>query len=144
VSITFFSPRDSTAAVCYENYTTDLVRKYPTYTFLFGDNLLGSGKASQAIIRDEPNTLGIPTKRAPSMASTAFMTGTPEDYAAVDQAFATVEALLAKKLVVVFPLTGLGTGLAKLNTIAPELLSYIDARVSKLIRADYSLLRITR
>jgi hypothetical protein len=72
------------------------------------------------------------------------MTGTPEDYAAVDQAFATVEALLDKKLVVVFPLTGLGTGLAKLNTTAPELLSYIDARVSKLIRADYSLLRITR
>ena len=144
MSITFFSPRESTAAVCYENYYRELLQKYPTYTFVFGDNLKQTGYAGQAIIRDEPNSFGIPTKRLPAMSNDAFMTGTPEDYKAVDKAFDAIDKILANKHVVVFPLTGLGTGLAKLDIMAPELLAYIDGRVSSIIRADYKLLRHTR
>ena len=144
MSITFFSPRESTAAVCYDHYYRELLQKYPDYTWVYGSNLKGTGYAGQAIIRDEPNAFGVPTKRLPAMTSASFMTGTPADYAEVDIALGTIEELLAAKKVVVFPLTGLGTGLAKLNIMAPELLAYIDGRVSAMIHADYTLLRHTR
>jgi hypothetical protein len=93
MSITFFSPRESTAAVCYENYYRELLQKYPNYTFVFGDNLKQTGYAGQALIRSEPNSFGISTKRLPAMSNDAFMTGTPEDYKAVDKAFDEVDKL---------------------------------------------------
>ena len=55
-------------------FSVDLVRKNPDKVFLFGDNLKGYGKGGQAIIRNESNAIGIPTKKAPSMDKTAFFT----------------------------------------------------------------------
>lgn len=43
-----------------KRYTLNLVKGNMDVYFVFGDNLIGEGKA---IIRDEPNTIGVPTKR---------------------------------------------------------------------------------
>lgn len=50
------------------------LRENKNLLFLFGDNLQGWGKRGQAIIRDEPNAFGIPTKKRPSTNSDAFLT----------------------------------------------------------------------
>ena len=44
----------------------------PHKLYIFGDNLIGVGKGGQAIIRDCPNTFGIPTKRLPHRENNAF------------------------------------------------------------------------
>ena len=41
--------------------------KYSNYIFIFGDNDIEKGKKGQAIIRNMPNALGIPTKKLPSL-----------------------------------------------------------------------------
>ena len=39
-----------------------IVRSQPECLFIFGDNDIQKGKRGQAIIRDEPNAIGIPTR----------------------------------------------------------------------------------
>lgn len=46
-----------------KRYTLNLVKGNRDVYFVFGDNLIGEGKGGQAIIREEPNTIGVPTKR---------------------------------------------------------------------------------
>ena len=50
----------------------EMCRLHKNSIFVFGDNLQGWGKGGQAIIRDEPNAYGIPTKREPNMLPKAF------------------------------------------------------------------------
>ena len=57
---------------CHQWYTPELLRAYPGYLFLFGDNLQRIGKGGQAIIRDEPNAFGIATKKGPGMEDEDF------------------------------------------------------------------------
>lgn len=141
MSIVFYAPRDSKAGVCFSNYTPELLRKHPDFVFVFGDNLTRTGNGGQAIIRNETNALGLVTKRLPSHTSDAYMTGTDEDYHNVKQSFITINNYLSYGSTLIFPAAGLGTGLARLQTTAPDLLSYIDSEVSKLIHADYRLIR---
>ena len=47
-------------------WTVSDVKMAPDYLFIFGDNDIQKGKGGQAIIRDEPNTFGIPTKKQPN------------------------------------------------------------------------------
>lgn len=54
--------------------TVERCRKHPETIYLFGDNLIGKGKAGQAVIRDEPNAFGVPTKRYPNMEDRSFFT----------------------------------------------------------------------
>lgn len=55
-------------------YSVTIVKRYPNYLFLYGSNLAGWGKGGQAIIRDLPNTYGIPTKKHPSNYNSSFFT----------------------------------------------------------------------
>ena len=57
------------AEITEEFYTPGLLRSMPEKIFVFGDNLLQRGTKGQAAIRGEPNAVGVPTKRAPSMLS---------------------------------------------------------------------------
>jgi hypothetical protein len=142
MSIVFYAPRDSKAGVCFSNYTPELLQKHPNFLFVFGDNLTKTvGNGGQAIIRNETNALGLVTKRLPSHTPDAYMTGTDEDYYYVDKDLTTIRNLLSSGSSILFPAAGLGTGLARLQTTAPDLLSYIDSEVSKLIHADYRLIR---
>ena len=54
-------------------YTITDVRKHSDYLYIFGDNDVGIGKGGQAIIRDEHNAIGIPTKKEPNNRESAIL-----------------------------------------------------------------------
>lgn len=58
--------------------TKEFLRIHPNCVFVFGDNLLHYGKKGAAILRDEPNTLGFITKKAPNNRDCSFYK--PDDY----------------------------------------------------------------
>ena len=143
MSIVFYAPRESNCGVCFTQYTPDYLRKHPDIIFVFGDNLSRVGKGGQAIIRNEPNAIGLVSKRTPDHSPTAYMTGTPTDYNAINADLSRIEELALSGKQLVFPAAGIGTRLARRQTTAPDLLAYIDSEISKLIHADYRLLRST-
>ena len=143
MSLVFYASRESNCGVCFAHYTPDYLRKHPDITFVFGDNLSRTGNGGQAIIRNEPNAVGLVSKRTPDHSPAAYMTGTPTDYDAVNADLSRIEELAISGKQLVFPAAGIGTGLARLQITAPDLLAYIDSEISKLIHADYRLLRST-
>lgn len=99
--------------------------------FLFGDNLAGYGMGGQAKeMRGEPNAIGIPTKRFPNNSSEAFfkVSDYQEAKNAIDRAF----DLIPRNSTVIIPASGLGTGLAKLQDTAPNILEYIEQKIRDL------------
>ena len=106
-----------------KRFSLETTKKHPDKVFVFGDNLQGWGKKGQAIIRDEPNAIGIPTKKKPSMEPSAFFTDKEFDFIRprIDAAFAKIP----KGSTVYIPEAGLGTGLAKLPEKAPRIHFYI-------------------
>ena len=106
-----------------KRFSLETTKKHPDKVFVFGDNLQGWGKKGQAIIRDEPNAIGIPTKKKPSMEPSAFFTDKEFDFIRPrkDAAFAKIP----KGSTVYIPEAGLGTGLAKLPEKAPRIHFYI-------------------
>ncbi len=118
-----------------DRITGSMVREHPDWLFVFGDNLVGRRLGGQAReCRDEPNALGIPTKRAPTMAEEAFLSDADLDLWSETTAASwrrIEEALLAGKMVV-FPRNGLGTGLAQLPERAPAIYSALNSRVETL------------
>ena len=143
MGLVFYAPRESNCGVCFTNYAPDYLRNHSDIIFVFGDNLSRTGNGGQAIIRNEPNAVGLVSKRIPDHSPTAYMTGTPTDYDAVNADLSRIEELALSGKQLVFPAAGIGTGLARLQTTAPDLLAYIDSEISKLIHADYRLLRTT-
>lgn len=108
-------------------YSIEACRKLPNLLFVFGDNLDRVGNGGQAIIRGEPNTLGIATKRSCG----EFMTGTLADVQAVLYELNHVERLLRAGQSMIFPIledgkTSLGCGLAELPIRAPALYGLIN------------------
>ena len=55
-------------------WTLENVTSKPDYLFIYGDNDVKNGKGGQAIIRDLPNTAGIPTKKYPNNNPASFYT----------------------------------------------------------------------
>lgn len=108
----------------YQKYSVEHVRAYPNWIFVYGDNMLHRGKAGQAIIRDEPNTFGIPTKWAPSMEPKAFFTDA-ERYL-VWPRLDDLYAKLQNCKIIAWPYKGIGTGLAELPNRAPEIHEFIE------------------
>ena len=111
-------------------YRQDL-KNNPDVLYLFGDNLVQKGFGGQAKeMRGEPNAIGIPTKKLPSMGSNSFFTD--EEYLtnceAIDKAFNRIK----DAEVVVIPSDGLGTGLAMLDTKAPKTFAYLNKCLQKL------------
>lgn len=115
-------------------WTEEDVKKYPNLTFVFGDNILRQGKAGQACIRDCPNAFGLITKYLPSNEKGSFIT---KDTLAYVQASIDKLEDGYKYCQYVFPVDGLGTGLADLKTHCPEALELINQSVSDLIGINY-------
>jgi hypothetical protein len=113
-----------------KRYTVDVVRENPDCVFIFGDNLLGIGQGGQAIIRNEPNAHGIPTKKAPSMSSKSFFSDSEYDQN-VDAINNAIENIPSGYDCIVFPEDGLGTGLAELPVRAPKTFSYLVDTINK-------------
>lgn len=141
MSTVFYAPKETNAGVCFAKYTPEFLQSKPNYIFVFGDNLLRIGNGGQAIVRNEPNVVGLVTKRLPSHTQEAYMTGSESDYEAVDKDFLNIQSLLDSGNTVIFPAGGLGTGLSRLQTHAPKLLAYIDSRVSTMIKTNYEMVR---
>lgn len=102
-----------------KKYTVGLLRKHPEDIFVFGDNLQKAGKGGQAIIRDEPNAFGVPTKRLPKRTADAYFSDLEEEKQAVIESLRDLYRL-GKEKVLVFPEGGLGTGLALMKEKSPE------------------------
>lgn len=109
-------------------YSVALCRINPDLVFVFGDNLIGKGKGGQAVIRDEPNAFGVPTKKVPSNAPEAFFT---------DGLFANIHIQTALQQIhaydrdYVIPVLedgkiSLGCGLARLPETAPMAYAYLQ------------------
>jgi hypothetical protein len=95
-----------------------MCRRYPEKIWVYGDNLKHFGKGGQAIIRDEPNAFGIPTKRYPSWDDWAFFSDKPDELEAVKVSLRELWKLGQDK-VIVFPEDGIGTGRAKMKEKSP-------------------------
>ena len=112
-------------------YTPDTCRAEPAVLFAFGDNFerRGAGPSSgQAIIRGEPNAVGIATKRAPNNRPGSFLTDADVQLFKDENAMAF--AILARHLraggTVVWPTDGIGTGRAALQDHAPRLWASLE------------------
>jgi len=102
-----------------------LCRRNPNKCYLFGDNLEGWGKKGQAVIRDEPNAIGIPTKVAPRWDDDANFTDDNGGFETYRQLINDAFNKIPNGVTVVIPTDGLGTGLAQLPKRAPKLYQHI-------------------
>jgi hypothetical protein len=114
--------------------TPEVCRASPNSLFVFGDNLIRKGKGGQAIIRDEPNAVGIVTKRLPTMAPAAFLTDDDFDevYRTNQPAWFSLGEALNEGRRVIFPRDGIGTGRARLSTSAPTIYAAIQSHIRML------------
>lgn len=111
-------------------YRADL-KANPDVLYVFGDNERRYGLGGQAAeMRGELNAVGVATLQAPG----AFWT---DDNAAVqcaviDEDMAPLFDALRAGRTVVFPLDGIGTGLADLARRSPTTFNHLQARVAEL------------
>jgi hypothetical protein len=103
--------------------------------FVFGDNEARSGMGGQAKeCRGERNAVGVATKRGPSMAESAMWSDADFDRCTsiIDRDLEPVFEHIKNGGVVVFPASGIGTGLSQLPTRAPRIMEHIRNRVREL------------
>ena len=105
------------------------LRNFPDVLFVFGDNFQEAGYGGQAKdMRGEPNAVGIPTKRTPSNQPAAFLKD--EDYLEwVDRSRNAWDRLENHTGIIVWPMAGIGTGLAKLQESSPVIFHEIQNRL---------------
>ncbi len=93
-----------------------------------------TGKGGQAIIRDEPNAMGISTKKLPNNNSEAFMSDAElaSNKATINDDIYKAKQRAAKEgKTIVLPKGGFGTGLAALATKAPLTFAYLNKRLQE-------------
>lgn len=118
-------------------YSVDLCRQYPTLLFVFGDNGDRRGNGGQAVIRGEPNTLGVAT--LPHLGVPA-VDGDPHMMHLLADDLCTVETrIVACNKRVVLPVgkdgrIALGTGIANLPYNAPLLYMMLERWFERLKR----------
>lgn len=113
------------------------IRAHRERIYVFGDNMRRAGYGGQAAaMRGEPNTKGIPTKRAPGTGPDDFFADAdlhdPAVWHAISGAFDELEGVILAGCDVVIPADGIGTGLARLQTRAPKIARYIELRIADL------------
>lgn len=90
--------------------TREYLRSHPTHIFVFGDNLKRKGKKGAAELRDEPNTYGFVTKRAPNNLDQSFYR--PENYRLLFEFELKLLEMAIEKGEYTFLISQLGAGLA--------------------------------
>jgi len=117
------------------SYLREQIKAAPDTLYIFGDNFERKGFGGQAAeARGEPNAVGIPTKRAPSMRPDAFMTDADLERlkAEARPALDRLRRHLDAGGDVVMPDAGIGTGLAQMATRAPACWSWLCAELRSL------------
>ena len=117
-------------------WTIQDVRNNKDSLFVFGDNDVKKGKGGQAIIRKEPNAIGIPTKKYPSYNKSAYYVDDEleSNKQKIDNGLQLVllEFLSKDYKYLVLPKDGFGTGLANLPKGAPLTFKHIKVRINAL------------
>jgi hypothetical protein len=105
------------------------LRENPDKVYLFGDNTIHAGYGGQAgEMRDEPNAIGIPTLKEPGVFFTDNEFETNKRL--IDEAFRQIPP----DKTVVIPSDGLGTGIARLNIVAPRTFEYLINKTNQLAK----------
>ncbi len=107
------------------------VRNNKHKIYVFGDNLQELGFGGQAReMRDEYNTIGIPTKKSPSQ----YFTDADYDQATklIKIRFSVINNYLQRGYTIVIPKAGVGTGRAKLAIKAPKIWKIVKEELEKL------------
>lgn len=108
-----------------QRYTRSQIRRNPSVLFVFGDNLSRIGFGGQAAeARGEPNSVGVITKISPSRYLNDDYWELVKDPIVI--AFDRLRVHLLKGENIVWPLDGVGTGLADLQNRAPMIALAID------------------
>lgn len=114
--------------IFYGFWNVDHCRNNPGCLFVFGDNDIKRGLGGQAVIRNEPNAIGIPTKKFPTNDPNAFYTDS-EYLKNIEKIDTAVRELIVESNaynIVYMPENGFGAGLARLNETAPETYVYMQ------------------
>lgn len=112
-----------------EWYKREVLRANPEKYYVFGDNYAQQGYGGQAKeCRDEPNAIGIPTKKIPTMDEDAFLSDAEyEDwFERVKPIFQLILKHIQEDKTVIFPIDGLGTGYSELPERAPKIAEKLD------------------
>jgi hypothetical protein len=99
----------------------ELCKNNPNAIVVFGDNLIGKGKAGQAIIRNEANAFGVPTKRFPSMNDISFFSDKKYEYEIVKDKLIYLWREHESGKLIILPKSQIGSGLAKLEQNSPKI-----------------------
>ena len=117
-------------ALIYKKYITrEDLQNNPDDLFVFGDNLKRAGFGGQAKeMRGEPNAVGIPTKISPNMTEDAFLKQYHfgEWYSATRYDLYMLRGAMYSGANVIWPMDGIGTGLANLKNNSPKIWKVID------------------
>ncbi len=103
--------------------------------YVFGDNEMREGHGGQAKeMRGESNAFGIRVKKAPKNNPAVYYTDKEykQNIEKINEDFNGLEKYLEAGWLVVIPLDGIGTGLARLKELAPQTLQYITDRINQL------------
>lgn len=115
-----------------KRYSREQIMEDPTTLYVFGDNLERTGYGGQAAAaRDCPNAIGIPTLFAPGKPAQPEWISLFRAVAATE--LQTLYLHLMSGGDIVWPGDGVGTGIADLQSHCPELLSYINNYVARLM-----------
>ena len=119
-----------------EFWTEKEVNEHPTWLFIYSDNDIKRGKGGQAIIRYCTNSVGIPTKKIPNNVPSSYYTDNDYDLniLKIDKAIKHIQELSNKYEKIIFPENGFGTGLAKLASKAPKTNSYLNEKITELMK----------
>ena len=106
----------------------------PDALFVFGDNDRRFGNKGQAVIRDCANSVGVPTKKYPSLDFFSYYNDSElsENKKKIKTAIKLIISLSKKYKTVYLPENGLGTGLADLPIRAPNTYVYLQKKIEHL------------
>jgi DNA polymerase elongation subunit (family B) len=113
--------------------TREMVKNNPKKIFIFGDNDEREGYGGQAgQMRGEKNSIGIPTKKKPTMDDEAFYTDLEFDENKKKINFVIKQILdkIKDGYSIVYPRNGLGTGLAELPQRAPKTYQFLVGSIN--------------
>jgi hypothetical protein len=112
----------------------DLIES-PDKLFVFGDNMARVGLGGQAaVMRGEPNAVGVPTKWSPGMSNKDFFSDAdlPLILPVIEKDLEKIRKHLESGRDVVIPADGLGTGLSQLPKRAPKIFQLLEKSIRDL------------
>ncbi|RLC45641.1 MAG: hypothetical protein DRH57_07590 [Candidatus Cloacimonadota bacterium] len=112
----------------------------PNKLYVFGDNMIRRGKGGQASIREAANSIGLATKRLPSMSVASFFSDKEDEYCIVEEDIEKILSEMQKDLrydTLVLPFDGLGTGLSQMPEKSPELFEHMVTIIEDKLNITY-------